>query len=65
MELEATERLRREVTIMLNRYETTQAPAVNREQPIVNVDPDFYIPAKGERGNSYLRAMRILFPKAS
>lgn len=50
---------------MLNRYETTQAPAVNREQPIVNIDPDFYIPAKGERGNSYLRAMRILFPKAS
>ncbi len=52
----------------MNRYETTQAPAANRavrEQPIVNIDPDFYIPAGGERGNSYLRAMRILFPKAS
>ena len=53
---------------MLNRNETTEAPAVHRAvraQPIVNIDPDFYIPAGTERGNSYVRAMRILFPKAS
>ncbi|WP_217184868.1 hypothetical protein [Streptomyces sp. AC495_CC817] len=37
----------------------------DREQPIVHIDPDFYVPAHGERANSYLRAFRILFPKAS
>lgn len=53
---------------MLNRIDTIEAPAARRAvraQPIVNIDPDFYIPAGTERGNSYLRAMRILFPKAS
>ncbi|MBO0981852.1 hypothetical protein IPV10_14970 [Microbacterium sp. SD291] len=53
---------------MLNRIETAKAPAAHRrapEQPIVDIDPDFHIPAGGERGNSYLRAIRILFPKAS
>lgn len=37
----------------------------DRERPIVHIDPDFYVPAHGERTNSYLRAFRILFPKAS
>jgi hypothetical protein len=37
----------------------------DREQPIVNIDPDFYVPAGAERTNSYLRALRILFPKAA
>ena len=53
---------------MLNRIETTPASGADRqarEQSIVNIDPDFHMPAGGERGNSYLRAIRILFPKAS
>lgn len=37
----------------------------DREQPIVHIDPDFYVPAGAERTNSYLRALRILFPKAA
>ena len=37
----------------------------DRDQPIVHIDPDFYVPASGDRSNSYLRALRILFPKAA
>ncbi|WP_435748003.1 hypothetical protein [Microbacterium sp. PMB16] len=56
------------MTIMLNPSDTTEAPATKHavpERSIVHIDPDFHMPAHGERGNSYLRAMRILFPKAT
>jgi len=44
-----------------------QAPAIpdDHEQPLVHIDPDFYVPAGAERTNSYLRAFRILFPRAA
>ncbi|PRB11545.1 hypothetical protein [Microbacterium sp. MYb62] len=32
--------------------------------PIVNIDPDLSMPTGADRSGSYLRAMRILFPKA-
>lgn len=53
---------------MLNREDTTPAPTAEstvREPSNINIDPDFYIPATRDRGNSYLRAVRILFPRAS
>jgi hypothetical protein len=53
---------------MLNPSDIAEVPAAQRavsERSIVNIDPDFHMPARGEVGNSYLRAMRILFPKAS
>ncbi|MFF3026775.1 MULTISPECIES: hypothetical protein [Microbacterium] len=41
-----------------------QTPKVrdDRESPLVYIDPDFSMP---ERTDRYLRAFRILFPKAS
>lgn len=44
-----------------------QTPMIrdDHEQSIVNIDPDFYVPEGAERTNSYLRALRILFPKAA
>lgn len=44
-----------------------QTPMIrdDHEQSIVNIDPDFYVPDGAERTNSYLRALRILFPKAA
>ncbi|MBO9625731.1 MAG: hypothetical protein J7484_05075 [Microbacterium sp.] len=47
------------------RNDQTPQTGDERAQPIVHIDPDFYVPAHGERSNSYLRAFRILFPKAS
>ncbi|WP_336644557.1 hypothetical protein [Microbacterium sp. USHLN186] len=38
-------------------------PAVETSIPSVNIDPDFHLPA--ERGNGFVRAFRILFPKAA
>jgi hypothetical protein len=35
----------------------------DREKSIINIDPDFYVPSGTERTNSYLRALRIMFPK--
>lgn len=32
---------------------------------LVNIDPDFHIPADAERGNGFVRAFRVLFPKAA
>lgn len=39
--------------------------AIGEPSSIIHIDPDFSMPAPGARGNSYLRALRILFPKAS
>lgn len=33
------------------------------EQSSVNIDPDFYLPS--DHGNGFVRAFRILFPKAA
>jgi len=33
------------------------------EHPAVNIDPDFHLPA--DRGNGFVRAFRVLFPKAA
>ena len=50
---------------MLTPELTPAADDATDERSIVHIDPDFYVPSHGERGNSYLRAFRILFPKAS
>ena len=44
---------------------SASAHTVNEPSSIIHIDPDFSMPAPGELGNSYLRALRILFPKAS
>ena len=33
------------------------------ENPSVNIDPDFHLPA--DEGSGFIRAFRILFPKAA
>lgn len=35
------------------------------EPSIIDIDPDFAMPAQGELMHSYVRAMRIVFPRAS
>lgn len=43
-----------------------QAPAAqdDREQSVVNIDPDFYVPSGAEGTNRYLRALRLLLPRS-
>ncbi|WP_223622777.1 hypothetical protein [Microbacterium sp. EST19A] len=48
-----------------NAVEVSAPTRVATEPSLIHIDPDFSMPAPGERGNSYLRALRILFPKAS
>ncbi len=57
--------MRTEVTTMLTPELTPAADDATDERSIVHIDPDFYVPSHGERGNSYVRAFRILFPKAT
>ncbi|MEV7632600.1 hypothetical protein AB0N64_09340 [Microbacterium sp. NPDC089318] len=33
------------------------------DHPSVNIDPDFHLPV--DQGNGFVRAFRILFPKAA
>lgn len=40
-------------------------PISGAGHPIVHIDPDLSLPTDTERGNSYLRALHILFPRAS
>lgn len=40
-------------------------PISGAGHPMVHIDPDLSIPTDTERGNSYLRALHILFPRAS
>lgn len=53
---------------IVNTSDLEELPGTDYEEhepSIIHIDPDFSMPAPGERGNSYLRALRILFPKGS
>lgn len=48
-----------------NAVEASAPTRAASEPTLIHIDPDFSMPAPGEPGNSYLRALRILFPRAS
>lgn len=41
------------------------AGAESIENSSIQIDPDFHVPGGGESRGAFLRAFRILFPKAS
>ena len=38
-------------------------PSDDHMKSSINIDPDFYLPS--DQGNGFVRAFRILFPKAA
>lgn len=46
-------------------HTTAGRPTIVDASALINIDPDLRIPADGDRGNGFLRAVRILFPQSA